>query len=284
MKRLILIVVAIFFIISPGKSQQASGYYPYNFLNNKKSSKGSVYLTFGWHRIYYTNSTIHFSDNQTANYDFYLIKAKAIDDNDLDIGDGIDAPQYSARIGFFFNNSSNTGIELNFDHAKYTLKQGQRVHVRGTIEGTNYDKDTVLHRNFIEYEHTDGANYWMLNFMKKKNLWQSKNLKHEIDLILKPGAGLVIPRTDSRMMGWHRNDRYHISGYVAGVESGVRGVFFKNILAEITLKTVYARYNDVLLYGEGRASQHWWSFQYSFLIGFQLRTGKEKITMGGTNY
>lgn len=276
MKRFILILCAVFFSVCSGRSQQASGDSPYNFPDNKKSSKGSLYFTFGWHRIYYTNSTIHFRDNQTANFDFYLIKAKAIDDNDLNIGQHIDAPQFSVRIGYFFNHSSHTGIELNYDHAKYILKPWQLVHLRGIINGKSYDTDTLLNPNFVSYEHTDGANYYMLNFIKKKDLLQSKNRQHELSLVVKPGAGIVIPRTESSIMGRHTNNRYHISGYLAGLESGLRYEFFKNFLAELTLKGVYANYNDVLLYGKGRASQHWWSFQWIFVIGYQLHTGKIK--------
>ncbi len=236
------------------------------------TNKESLYFTFGWHRVHYTNSTIHFRDGK--NYDFRLIKAGAIDDNDIYIANSVETPQYSARIGYFFK--PDIGIEINFDHTKYILKQGQRVRLRGSIDGVHYDKDTMLTPSFISYEHTDGANYWMINFVKRKQLVKSKNGKHELSLVIKPGAGLVTPRTESTIMGKHRNDRYHVSGYVAGVETGLRQSFFKNFLAELTIKGVYANYSDVLLYGSGRANQQWWSFQYLFLIGYQLNVGNKK--------
>lgn len=236
----------------------------------KRSEGGHFYFTFGWHRVYYTNSTIHFKDLTTADYDFRLIKAKAIDDNDLQIGNGIDAPQYSARLGWFFRKKPNSGIEINFDHAKYVLKQGQQVKVEGRINGNILNKDSLLHRNFIEYEHTDGANYWMLNYVRRKDIWQSKNQKHSAEYVLKPGIGLVIPRSDTRILGQPRNDKYHVSGYVAGVETGMRAVLFKKLVAEFTCKAAYANYTDVLLYGDGRARQHWFSFQYILLLGWQI--------------
>jgi hypothetical protein len=88
-------------------------------------------------------------------------------------------------------------------------------------------------------------------------------------------------------MGNHANQRYHISGYVAGFETGFQAVIFKNILAEITCKGAYANYTDVLLVGNGKASQQWWSFQYLFLIGYQFHlgnTGKTKIENSWKGY
>jgi hypothetical protein len=248
---------------------------PEPFLSSRKKPKqGSLYFTFGWHRIYYTRSTIHFKDTETGNYDFELVKARAKDDNDLNIRDGEDAPQFSFRFGYIFNRSKGLGIEFNFDHAKYLVVQGQKVRVKGMINDVFYEQDTLLNRSFVKYEHTDGANYYLLNFVKNKDLWQSKNGRHSLGWIIKPGAGLVIPRTQSRILGKSRDDKYHVAGYLFAAESGLRYVFFKHGIAEITCKGAYANYNDVLLYGEGRASQQWWSFQYLFIVGFQFNAGK----------
>ena len=263
MKRIVDSVLALLLINTSVNSQLL-------IPNKKPTNNNSVYFNFGWHRIFYTNSTIHFQDHQTANYDFKLIKAKAIDDNDLQIGKHVDAPQFSVKLGLFFKKDPDNGIEISFDHAKYILKQWQQVHLLGTIDDVYYNKDTILAPYFVKYEHTDGANYYMVNFVKRKQLLQSKNGKHELDLLLKPGAGIVRPRTESTIMGKHANKRYHVSGYVAGLESGLRATVFKNILAEITCKGAYANYYDVLLVGDGKASQHWWSFQYLFLIGYQF--------------
>jgi len=77
-------------------------------------------------------------------------------------------------------------------------------------------------------------------------------------------------------MGNHANKKYHISGYVAGVESGLQAIWLKNIITEITCKGVYANYSDVLLPGQGKASQQWLSFQYLFMIGYQFNPAKGK--------
>jgi hypothetical protein len=110
----------------------------------------------------------------------------------------------------------------------------------------------------------------MINFVKRKNIGQSRNKEHWLDIVFKPGFGLVIPRSDTWMFGKPRNDKYHVSGYVAGVEGGLRGVLFNKLIAEFTVKGAYANYSDVLLYGSGRARQQWWSFQYIMLVGYQF--------------
>jgi hypothetical protein len=43
--------------------------------SSNKPVKGLAYVSLGWHRAFYTNSTIHFRNEQTKGYDFRLIRA-----------------------------------------------------------------------------------------------------------------------------------------------------------------------------------------------------------------
>ncbi len=237
--------------------------------SDKKTVKGHIYGSVGWHRIYYTRSTIHFQNQKEANFDFKLIKASAKDDNDLNIGKGFAAPQWSLRLGYVLNQKKSWGLEFNYDHAKYILRQGQHVRINGHINGQQIDKDTLIHPDFIEYEHTNGANYYMLNLIKKNLLYTDKKGR-QLALLYKAGAGIVMPRTNSRILGFHFDDRYHVSGWLTGIESTLRYELIKNFFTEISVKAAYANYSDVLLYGSGRASQYWFSFQYLFTAAYQL--------------
>lgn len=82
-------------------------------------TSNKFYVSFGWHRIFFTASTIHFRDCKTGNYDFKLNKVEAKDDKDLRIGKGQEAPQFTILAGDFFNKTS--AIEIYFDHAKYIM-------------------------------------------------------------------------------------------------------------------------------------------------------------------
>lgn len=235
-----------------------------------KTGKGIIYTAIGFHRVFFTKSNIHFHDNKTGDYDFTLHKVKAKDDNDFHVGKGSEPPQYSVRLGYYFKNQKGLGIELSFDHVKYIAIQNQKLHITGQIYGVKLDKDTTMVSNLVEYEHTDGANYYMINLLKRKALLHSKNEKHWLSLILKPGAGIVFPRTDSRILGRHRDDNYHVSGFVIGMDGGLRYDFLKHFYFEASTKLAYAHFGDVLLYGEGRANQHWFSLQTILIAGFQF--------------
>jgi hypothetical protein len=235
-----------------------------------KAGKGTIYFGMGFHRVFFTNSDIHFHDEKTGNYNFTLYKVRAKDDNDFSVGKGFDAPQYSFRLGYYFKNKPGIGIEFSFDHVKYIAIQDQKLHVSGQINGVKLDKDTVLTKDFVEYEHTDGANYYMFNFIRRKQILHSESKKHWLSFTVKPGLGFVLPRTDSRIMGKHRDDTYHLAGYVVGIETGLRYDFLRYFFADAGVRGAYANYMDVQLYGKGRASQHWWSLQTIIIAGFQF--------------
>lgn len=240
-----------------------------------RNPKGVLYFGVGGHRSQFSKSTIHFRDNKTGDYDFKLVRAKAVDDPVLSFAQGVTAPQYSVRVGYYFNNTAQTGLEFSFDHIKYMLQQGQKVRLKGTINRVFYDTDTTLSRNFIEYEHTDGANFYMINFLKRFPLLKTKE-KHQLDFTVKPGVGIGIPRSDTRILGKGRNDRYNLAGIVAGLESGVRYEFFRNFFIEGSLKGSYAHFSNVLLYGKGRARHSWFTFQYVVIAGVQFPTKKSR--------
>ncbi len=234
------------------------------------AGKGIIYTAIGFHRVFFTKSDIHFQDSKTNDYNFTLHKVKGEDDNDFHVGKGSEPPQYSVRLGYYFNNKKGTGIEFSFDHVKYIAVNDQKLHITGQIYGVKLDKDTVLSKSFVEYEHTDGANYYMISYLKRKALMHSKNEKHWLSLVLKPGAGILNPRSDTRIFGRRRNDHYHIAGYVVGIDGGLRYDFLKHFFAETSVKTAYAHFSDVLLFGDGRAKQHWFSLQTILIVGFQF--------------
>jgi hypothetical protein len=237
-----------------------------------KAGKGTFYFAFGYNLDWFTNSDIHFKDHTTENYEFTLSSVKAEDRPNIDkvFKQDITLPQYSYRIGYFFNNKKDMGIEINYDHVKYIVLQDQVVHITGQIHDVFLDQDTVLDEHFIRYEHTNGANYFMLNAVKRFNFLKSKNELHWFSGMLRAGAGPVVPRTESYLWGNHRDNCYHLAGYVMGIDLGLRYDFLKNFFLETNAKGAWANYTNVYLYGDGRAKQSWFSFEYIFTIGGQF--------------
>jgi hypothetical protein len=248
---------------------------------SKKLRKGSFYVMFGYTRCTYSKSDIHFVDHSNTyypetgkyhDYDFTIYNATAKDRPDFDkIKDviNITIPQFVVRGGYYFNNKKDFGIEINYDHAKYVVTDYQTVRIKGNFNGNYIDKDTILDpTNLLHFEHTDGANFWMLNFIKRWKLYQpSKNFN--IGFVVKPGGGIVYPRTDVTMLGTRLNNKWHIAGWMAGLESGFRIEFLKHGVFEFMGKGSYADYRNVLVLGRGngKANHHFFTGQLTMTLG-----------------
>lgn len=257
------------------------------FINSSFSQtkeKGNFYFGWGYNRDWYSKSDIRLqNDNpqiingKSYTYDFTVYDATAKDRPDFDqIKDVVNfsVPQFSTRIGYFFDNKRDFGIELNYDHAKYVVNDYQKVRVKGQINGEYFDKDTILDpQTFLHFEHTDGANFAMVNFIKRWKLIESKDKKNNIGLILKPGFGFVYPRTDVTIFGNRINNDWKVAGIIGGVETGIRAEFLKNGFIEFTGKAAYANYMNAITQGKGygKASHKFWAFEAILILGYQFK-------------
>jgi hypothetical protein len=238
-----------------------------------KSGEGTFYFSWGYNRAWYSKSDIHFKNSGSDNYDFTLYKLTAQDrksDYDNFLHKQLTIPQYVYRLGYFLNDKKNLGVEINFDHTKYVMDGGQTAHLKGTIRGVFYDTDTIVGPGLVRFEHTDGANFMMLNVMKRQYLFKSANKKHWLSAIAKAGAGIVIPRTDVYLFGVELNNKFHVAGYVTGIEAVLRYDFFKYFYIAPSVKGVFANYTNVLTVGTGKANHHFWAFETIGTFGFQL--------------
>ena len=226
------------------------------------TKKGFLYFGFGSNRIFYTPSTIHVKRGGSSPLDFTLDKVKGRDEGGLKWET---APQFSYAVGYYFV-KKNFGLEYHYDHVKYFVKQNQVVHMKGTVQGNNYDKDTLIHPGFFMLEHSDGANYAMFNFVKWFPLYQPLNTKFSMTWLCMAGLGFVNPKTNSTISGQYRDDKYHLSGYIVGLESGLRLNFGSHFFATGTFKGAYANYSDFLI-ANGKGSQQWFSGQFNYMIG-----------------
>lgn len=250
----------------------------------KIRSKATFYIGWGYNRDWYSRGNIRLQNNnpQLINgtyytYDFTVYNAKGHDRPQFDrIKDvaNITIPQFSVRGGWFFNDKKDFGFEINYDHSKYVMTDYQKVRVKGQINGQYFDKDTILDPNtFLQYEHTDGANFWMFNLIKRWKIVQSKNQENNLGIIVKPGFGFVYPRTLVTIFGNSINNNWKISGIIGGVEMGLRGEFLKHGYIEFTGKGGYANYMNALVQGKGygKASNAFWFFEAILILGYQFK-------------
>ena len=209
-----------------------------------------MYFQWGYNIESYTKSNIHFKMANGNN--FTLHHAVAHDKGDFDAiykepGD-ISIPQYNYRIGFYINKVHSKAVELNFDHAKYVVTDGQKVRVTGTIDGKTIDADSILSRaNFLHFEHTDGANWLHFNYMQQNTLLLTASKSRPlVTSVWKLGAGINIPRTDFTWRGDRYNNDFHIAGYNLSAEAGARVYLLRKLFFEFTGKAGYVKYINAL--------------------------------------
>jgi hypothetical protein len=248
---------------------------PCNCPGGAVKGRGTFYAAWGYNRDWFSKSDLHFHDSGTDNYDFTLYDVKAKDRSGFSqilrtaITGDISIPQYVYRFGYYFNNKHDIGVEINFDHSKYVMINNQTVQITGQIHGVQMDKDTVLYDNFLRFEHTNGANFMMGNFIKRKNFLHSGNNRHWLSAIVKTGFGIVIPKTDVTIFGNRLDNKFHVAGWITGVETGLR-YDFRHFFMEFTGKGTFADYSDVLVIGTGKANHHFWCAEAILNAGFQF--------------
>jgi len=250
----------------------------------KVKNKGKFFAYWGWNFDSYTKSDIRFTGDT---YDFTLSDVRARDRRtpftfrNYFNPSRVTIPQTNARIGYFFK--ENYTISLGLDHMKYVLINDQDVVINGEIQGLNpefdgtFDNDIInLSREFITFEHTDGLNYINVELKRFDDVshWFGLNLENlQINLTEGVGAGVIIPKTNTTLLGSERHDDFHLSGYGVSLVGGVNITFFKHFFIQADLKGGYIDLPDIRTTSDpsDRASQNFFFLERSILIGGKFK-------------
>ena len=245
--------------------------------------KGQFFVYWGWNRAWYTNSDIHFTG---ANYDFTLQNVVAKDRQSPFNFEtyfkpvSMTIPQYNVRIGYFLKD--NYSISFGTDHMKYVVQQNQIVKIDGKIanSGTVYDKtytneDITIKKGFLEFEHTDGLNYFNVDVRRYHDIL---NLK-KINISFNEGIGLggLLPRTDATLLNNQRNDEFHLAGFGTSILASLNATFYKYFFIQAELKGGYINMPDIrtTMSEVDNAKQHFFFTQTNIVFGFNLNTKKK---------
>ncbi len=239
-----------------------------------------IYGQWGYNLDMYSKSDIRFHDGN--NYDFTIYGATATDKPDFS---GLKSnplqltiPQFSYRVGLYLNEARTAAIEINFDHTKYVVRDNQSLRLAGRIHGEPIDRDTVISPDFIHFEHTNGANFYHINYVRRYAfLYNKKKDRNLLSVVGKAGAGIVLPKSDVTLMGVRRDNPFHVAGYIISAEAGVRYYPLKHWFLEVTGKSGFAHYTDVLTIGNGRANHHFFYGEAIATVGYELYFGKKKV-------
>jgi len=222
-----------------------------SFAQTKKKNKGEIYFSWGYNTEWYTRSTVKISQPELNNhYQFKSISGhdhRGWDDGLLT--KALSIPQYNYRIGYFFNNKTDLGVEINFDHTKFIFSN-QMASVKGTLYGRQVDTSVnFTAANGFYYYLNNGANFLLFNIVKRWHWYTNKQQNIKIDALGKAGIGPVIPHVQNKFFSEPGNEpHFQFGGWNTGVEGALRSTFYRCVYLELSGKLDYARYSGLKIY------------------------------------
>jgi hypothetical protein len=265
-----LFFAAILILVFQGVS------YCQSEVKKKKHKTGAFYFSWGYNTEWYTTSTVHVQQDALGNsYDLQQVKAhdhKGWDDGIFN--KALTIPQYNYRIGYYFNKKQDLGVEINFDHTKYIIADGQTIQVTGR-QGNDLVNTSIVfsQANGFYYFLNNGANFFLFNIVKRLPLYNSRDNNLRIDLTGKAGTGPVVPHVENSFYGNENVPHFQLGGWNIGVESAIRFTIMKYAFLELSEKVDYARYSHLKIY-QGLAKQNFGTIEFIGSLGFILPTHK----------
>jgi hypothetical protein len=224
-------------------------------------NKGKFFVSWGGNRDSYSKSDVTF---RGKDYEFTVHDMSA---HDKPKGWHIDyvnpsrmtIPQTNLKFGYFIND--HYSITIGVDHMKYVMTQNQTSNVTGNINlpadqigsayngGYNNTPVDFTDEKFLTYEHTDGLNYVNTEFSRHDDVskwFRLPNIdKVQINLTEGLGAGILYPKTNTKLLGKERHDDFHISGYGVSAKAGINVTFYKHFYIQGELKGGYINMQDI---------------------------------------
>ena len=245
-------------------------------INKKKSfKKGTMFIFWGWNRAGFSKSDIRFKG---SGYDFTLNNVVAHDrPSELSMAyidpTRLSIPQFNFRFAYFIKD--NLALVVAQDHMKYVMDQNQIANFRGNISDPAYaamvqnGQVNLADEQFLTFEHTDGLNYVNVGLEKYKNLSSKKNF--DIFWAYGGGVGALMPKSNVKLFGNERSDRYHLAGFGLDARSSINLVFWNHIMARVEGKFGYINMPDIkttLNNKPDKAIQDFVFYQVNFGIGY----------------
>ena len=246
--------------------------------------KGNVFGGWGWNRAAYTESDIHFTGE---GYDFTLLDVQAKDRQTQFKAETyfglktLTIPQTNIKLGYFIR--ENIAFTLGVDHMKYVMVQNQKVSFEGNISDETYmnmvnENSVKLTPEFLTYEHTDGLNYLLAEIEFYQGIYASSFL--DINAYGGIGAGALMPKSNVKLMGYPRNDAYHLAGFGTNIKCGAEVLMGNHFylrgeakLGHINMPSIVTRQASI----DDRASQQFGFAAIDFMFGFNIPPRKNKV-------
>ncbi len=234
------------------------------------AQQGSVYFSAGFNKSWYNNSTIHIVQDELGNsYDLYRAKG-----NDK-TNSAFSPLLMNYRLGYYFNEWQDLGLEINFDPVKYTIADGSVVSVNGMVRNIlNVQTTARFSIKNGSYYYFDGVNLFLLNFVKRWRVYRANSSDISIDILGKGGIGPVMPHFHSNLpINPLSGPALTWGGWDYGIEAAARVTLYRYAYVELAFKYDYAMMDGLQIY-DGMASQNLATREVIASIGFTLPTTK----------
>jgi len=126
------------------------------------------------------------------------------------------------------------------------VNDAQNLRVTGQIYGTPIDQDSVITSKFVHLEHTDGANFYHVNYVRQNILLRTKKTTASWHLCWVKLGPVLWCRAVKYSCLVKANNKYHVAGYIISAEAGTRIYPLKNFFLEANVKAGFANYMNAL--------------------------------------
>ena len=226
-----------------------------------------LYVSWGYNADRFARSDLRIAQPSLGN-DFVLHSVRSHDQKgwtDL-FNNSMFTSQYSARVGYFFNTKQDLAIEVNFEHVRFVVTQDQSVRLTGTLSGEGVDKTVALTEDFLRYKLNNGANFLLVNLVKRLPLVGEPAQTGSVSALLKAGAGIGVPHPTNFVFDQANTPGFQFGGLDVGLEGALRVHFFRWLYVEFAQKALFARYTGLEIH-EGRAAHHIWTYLTALSLG-----------------
>ena len=232
------------------------------------AQQGSFYFSAGYNTSKYNNSTIHINQ-QELNNSYDLWKVKGTDRTHSPISPLL----FNYRLGYYFNEWQDLGLEINFDPVRYTVAEGSTVSLFGEYNGQmNFKRNVYFSKGSGSYFYYDGLNLFLANLVKRWGVYRANTSKVSVDILGKAGIGPALPHIHSKLPVNPVDDpQLTWGGWNYGFETGVRVTLFRFGYVEVAGKYDYAMIDGLQVYN-GLASQNIATFELIASLGYTFPT------------
>ena len=230
-----------------------------------------LYVSWGYNADLFKRADLHLAQPSLGN-DFVLHGVQSHDQKgwtDL-FNNSLTTSQSSARIGYFFNAKQDLALELNFEHVRFLVTQDQTVRMTGTLNSAPVDQTVTLTEDFLRYKLNNGANFLLVNVVKRLPLVGEPGKRGSIAVLLKAGAGFGFPHPTNSVFGQENTPGFQFGGLDLGVEGAVRFHLLGLLYLEFAQKGIYAHYSGLKIH-DGRAAHDIWTYLTALSLGTSLR-------------